>query len=182
MSKQLKHMMRAELETTFQKVDGGLLLNTQALDSEGQFAFRKAMHQRKLSYTVVKNSIAAQAFKGKGYKIDELNKVFTGPIGILYSEETASAVVSAKALTAWPEWKKIVKDKKIEIKGALLDGAVLNQKQAEQLKSAKGKKELQAELAGVLQAPIQKFAATLQEIYARLAYAVEAVKNKKEGK
>ena len=177
MSRDLKNFMRAELETSFQGVDGGVLLNTLMLDSEKTYAFRKDMHKLKLEYTVVKNAIATQAFKAKGYKADELKKIFAGPVGVLYSRDSASAIVSAKAFA---EWKKKSRDKVIEIKGALLDGEVLTAKQAEGLKSAKGRRELQAELAGVLQAPIQKMAATLNELVVRFAYAVDALKKKRE--
>lgn len=177
MSRELKNFMRAELETSFQGVDGGVLLNTLMLDSEKTYAFRKEMHKLKLEYTVVKNAIATQAFKAKGYKADDLKKVFAGPVGVLYSRDAASAIVSAKAFA---EWKRKTRDKVVEIRGALLDGEVLGAKAAEGLKSAKGRKELQADLANVLQAPIQKMAATLNELVVRFAYAVDAVKKKRE--
>lgn len=177
MSKELKSLMRQELEETFAKVDGGVLLNTLMLDSEKTYAFRKAMHQRKLKFTVVKNALACHAFKSKGYDLEALKKVFAGPVGILYSEDAASAVVSAKVLA---DWRKTTKDKAIEVKGALLDGQVLGAKDAEALKNAKGRRELQAELAGTLQAPISKFAATLNELVVRFAYAIDALAKKRE--
>jgi len=177
MSKQLKTMMREQLEARFEGVDGGVLINTQGLNSEKTYAFRKAMHARKLQYAVVKNAVAAHAFAEKGYKLTDLQKVFKGPVGFLYSTEEGSATISAKGLA---EWKRDAKDKIVEWKGGLIDGQVIvGAKDAEALKSAPGKQEARAMLAGALQAPIVKLAATLKELYARFAYAIHALEEKK---
>jgi large subunit ribosomal protein L10 len=175
MSKQLKTLMREALETKFEGVEGGVLINATALDSEKTYAFRKALHARKLKYTVVRNSIAARAFMGKGYKQNDLEKVLKGPVGIVYSKDEGGAVVAAKSVF---EWKKDTRDKLVEWKGAFVDGQVLGPKDAEALRNAPGKREVRAMLAGALQAPISKLAATLQEMYARFAYAIHALEEK----
>lgn len=179
MSKELKTMMREALDAKFEGVEGGILLNANGLNSEKTYAFRKAMHAQKLKYTVVKNAIAARAFMGKGYKQGDLDKVLKGPVGILYAKGEGAATLSAKALF---EWKKSQKDKLVEWKGAFVDGVVVGAKDAEALRNAPGKRELRAMLAGALQAPISKLAGTLQEIYARFAYAIHALEEKRGGK
>jgi len=179
MSKQLKTYLREALETRFDDIDGGVLINAQMLNSEATYNFRKAMHLRKLKYTVLRGAIAAHAFKAKGYDLKELQGVLRGPVGLLYSKEEGSAIKSAKALF---EWKKEAKDKLVEWKGALLDGSVVSAKDAEKLRDAKGKRELLAEIAGTIQAPAQKLASTIKEIYQKMAYAVDAVAKKKDGK
>ena len=176
MSKQLKTYMRQAFEAKFDGIDGGVLINAQGLNSEQTYAFRKAMHARKLKYTVLRNAIAARAFMGKGYKAAELDKVLRGPIGFLYSSDEGSATHAAKSVI---EWKRETRDKIIEWKGAIVDGQVLGAKDAEALRNAPGKKEVRAMLAGALQAPIVKYAATLKEIYARFAYAVHALEEKR---
>ena len=176
MSKQLKTLMREALEAKFVDVEGGVLINANGLNSEQTYAFRKAMHARKLRFTVVRNAIAARAFMGKGYKEAELDRVLKGPVGLVYSGDEGGAVIAAKSVF---EWKKETRDKLIEWKGALVDGQVLGPKDAEALRNAPGKREVRAMLAGALQAPIVKFAATLKEMYARFAYAIHALEEKK---
>lgn len=178
MSKQLKTLMRQALEAKFDGVDGGVLINAQGLDSERTYAFRKAMHARKLKYTVLRNAIAARALMGKGYKASELEKVLKGPIGLVYTTEEGSATLAARGVF---DWKKETRDKVVEWKGALVDGQVLGAKDAEALRNAPGKREVRAMLAGALQAPIVKYAATLKEIYARFAYAIHALEEKRGG-
>lgn len=178
MSKQLKTLMREAFEAKFEGVEGGVLINAQGLNSEQTYAFRKAMHARKLKYTVLRNAIAARALMGKGYKAAELDKVLKGPVGVVYSTDEGAATLAAKSVF---DWKKETRDKVVEWKGAFVDGQVLNAKDAEALRNAPGKREVRAMLAGALQAPIQKYAATLQEIYARFAYAVHALEEKRGG-
>jgi large subunit ribosomal protein L10 len=178
MSKQLKTLMREALETKFEGIDGGVLVNAQGLNSEQTYAFRKALHAKRLKYTMVRNAIAARALAGKGYKVADLEKVMTGPLGLVYSKDEGSAVLGAKVLF---DWKKETRDKVVEWKGAIVDGQVLGAKDAEALRNAPGKKEARAMVAGALQAPIVKLAATFKEMYARFAYAIHALEEKKGG-
>ncbi|MCW8139172.1 MAG: 50S ribosomal protein L10 [Planctomycetota bacterium] len=179
MSKQLKTLIREALEVKFEGVEGGVLINTQALNSEQTYAFRKALHARKLKYTVLRNAIAARTFVDKGYKQGELDKVLKGPVGLVYSRDEGGAILAAKTVF---EWKKDTRDKVVEWKGAFVDGQVLNAKDAEALRNAPGKQEVRAMLAGALQAPIVKLAATFKEMYARFAYAINALEEKRGGK
>lgn len=179
MSKILKSLMRDELTTLFADVDGGLLISAQGLNSEKTYAFRKAMHQRNVSYTIVKNSLARAAFKARGYKTGELEKVFKGPVGILYTEEEGSATSAARAVS---EWKVANKDKIIQYVGALLEGQVLGAKDAEQLKNAPTKDQARAQLLGIIQAPATQLLGTIREPHARVVYLLNALKEKMEGK
>lgn len=176
MSKQLKTLMREALEAKFEKVDGGVVINASLLNSEQTYAFRKAMHARKLRFTVVRNAIAARALMGKGYKQKDLEKIFKGPVGVVYTDADGGPTQAAKAVY---DWKKETRDKVVEWKGAFIDGQVLGPKDAEALRSAPGKQEVRAQLAGALQAPIVKLAATFKEMYARFAYAIHALEEKK---
>ncbi len=51
----------------------------------------------------------------------------------------------------------------------------------EAMRNAPGKREVRAQLAGALQAPIVKLAATFKEMYARFAYAIHALEEKQGG-
>lgn len=178
MSKQLKTLLREALETKFDGVEGGVIINANLLNSEKTYAFRKALHARKMKYTVLRNAIAARALVGRGYQAKDLEKVLKGPCGFVYSTEEGGPVNAAKSIF---DWKRDNRDKLVEWKGALVDGQVLGAKDAEALRNAPGKREVRAMLAGALQAPIVKLAATFKEMYARFAYAIHALEEKQGG-
>lgn len=177
MSKQLKTLMRKDLKQRFEAVDGGVLIRTQGLDSEKTYAFRKALNAKKLKYSVVKNSVATHALSQLGYKASELEKVFKGAVGVVYSRESGSALASAKALS---EWKRDTRDKTVEWVGAFMDGSVMGAKDAEALKDAPTRPEALAMLCGILQAPVTKLMATIREPAARVVYVMDARKRKLE--
>lgn len=177
MSKQLKSLMRKDLKRRFEAIDGGVLIRATALNSENTYAFRKALNQKKLKYTVVRNSIAMHALSKLGYKATDLQKVFKGAVGVVYSGESGSAMASAKAVS---DYKRDTRDKVIEWVGAFMDGAVMGAKDAEALKDAPTRPEALAMLCGILQAPVTKLMATIREPAARVVYVMDARKSKLE--
>lgn len=179
MSKQLKSMMRADFKRRLDGVDGAVLIRTQGLDSHKTYAFRKALNQKKLKYTLLRNAIATQALVELGYKAKELDKVLTGSVGMVYSRESGSAMASARAVS---EWKKESKDKVVEWVGAFMDGAVMGPTDAQALKDAPTRPQALAMLCGVLQAPVQQLLATIREPAVRVLYVMDARGRKLEGK
>ena len=176
-NKMLKASIRDELTDRFRSIDGGVFINVQALNSERTYLFRKALNDRKVKFQVVRNRLARDAFVGHGYVAAELDNVLKGPVGVLYTEEENSATTAAKFLA---EWKREVKDKLVEWKGAFLEGQVLGAKAAEQLKDAPSKNEARAMLLGTIQAPIVQLLRTIREPEARIIYVLNAMREKRE--
>jgi large subunit ribosomal protein L10 len=175
MAKQLKNLMRGELERRFQKVDGGVVVAYRGLDSEKIYDFRKKLREKGARFHVVKNSLALRAFQTLGYEEAKLTKLFDGPVGIVYGEH--GAVAAAKALSTW---KRESKDKFVEVKGGFLEGDVLDASGIKALESMPSREQLLGMVAGAFQAPMQAFAHRLNECVAKFAYAVNAVKEQKE--
>ena len=72
------------------------------------------------------------------------------------------------------------RDKLVNVKGGFFEGAVLDPAAVKAYKDLPSREQLLAILAGTLQAPISAFANRLHECMAKFAYAVNAVKEKKE--
>lgn len=177
MSRVLKAYMRGEIAAKFDGVDGGLLVTAQGLDSEKTYAFRSALQSRNLRYTVLRNSLARQAFTAMGYDADELRTVLKGPVGVVYTTEDGSAALAAKAVA---DWKKENKDKLVILAGGLLDGEVVSAKDAKTLKDMPTKDDARAMLLGTLQAGATKLLGTIREPIQGLACVLQNYHDKKE--
>jgi len=159
MSKMMKGMIRDHYTARFKDVDGGVFITTQGMDSEKTYAFRAALHGRNLKYTVVHNAMARQAFRGFGYTDAQLDKVLKGPVGLVGGRDEGSAQLAAKVIE---EGKRDTKDKTVEWVGAYVDGSVMGAKVAMALKDAPTKDVARGMLAGVLQAGVTRFMATVR--------------------
>lgn len=178
MSKMMKGMIRDHYTARFNGVDGGVFITTQGMDSEKTYAFRAALHGRSLKYTILRSAMARQAFREWGYTDAQLDKVLKGPVGLVYSKEEGSAQLAAKVID---EWKRDTKDKTVEWVGAYMDGSVMDANEAKALKDAPTKEVARGMLAGVLQAGVTQFMATVREPAMRLLYGLKAKADKMEG-
>jgi large subunit ribosomal protein L10 len=178
MSKLMKGMMRKETRDRFEAVDGGIFISTQGLDSEKTYDLRASLNAKGVKYTVVRNAFVRHAFKEMGYKEGAtLDKVLSGPVGLVYTGEENSAPSAARVID---EWKRNNKDKIVQWRGAFMDGEVLGPTEAQQLKDAPTKEQARAQLLGAIQAPITQLLATVREPYARVVYLLNAWKDKRE--
>lgn len=177
MSKLLKSIMREEVRTQLEGVDGGVIVSAQGLDSEKTYSFRSAMHGQGIKYTIIRNAFARDAFISFGYDAKETAALLKGPLAVVYTDEENSAPTSAKALS---EWKKANKDKIILIKGGFMDGEIFGAKRAAGLKDLPTKDGARAMLLGIIQAPVTQLLATIREPHARVVYLLNSWKDKRE--
>ena len=116
-------------------------------------ALRTELRKSEAEYRVIKNRYAKIAMKdlGKGGAEEQM----VGPTAVALAKGEDSNIV-AKALFA------AIKDgAPMQVKGALVDGELMNAEQIEALSKLPTKLELIASLMGTMKAPIQKLAATL---------------------
>jgi large subunit ribosomal protein L10 len=178
-AKQLKTLIRTELTNRFKPIDGGIVVNFERLSSDQTAELRAKLHAKGVKLHIVKNSLAKRAFADLGYDTKKLDKIFSGPAAVIYAKDKATgAVGAAKALL---DWKTATKDKTLlAVKGGFLEGSVIDAAGVKALADMPSRKQLLAMVAGAFQAPIAAFAGTLKESMAKFAYAVEAVRAKKE--
>ena len=174
----LKSFMRSELEQRFKAIDGGVVVAIRGLNSEKTYDLRAKLQGKGVKLHCVKNAVAVRAFKAMGYEEAKLLKVFEGPVGIIYSKAGGAGVVGAvKALNAW---KDANKDAPLAVKGGFMEGAVIDAAGVKVLQDLPSRDQLLAMVAGAFQAPIGAVANRLHECMAKFAYAIDAVKDKKE--
>jgi large subunit ribosomal protein L10 len=180
MSKELKQLLRTEVERRFKDVDGGVIVGYRGLNSEKIYDFRAKLRAKGARFQVVKNATTIRAFKTLGYDEAKIGKLFDGPVGIVYSLPGPGSAGTIGAIKALKEWKTASKDKLVEVKGAFLEKSVIDPAGVSALEKLPGRQELLGMVAGAFQAPVSAFANRLNECVAKLAYAINAVKEKKE--
>ena len=121
---------------------------------------------------VVKNTLARRAVEGTDFEC--LTAVLTGPLVLGISLEDPGAV------------GRVIKDfakenDKLVVKAIAVGGTLYGAKDIERLASLPTKEQALAMLAGTLLAPVTKLAATLAEPAAKVARAVKAVADSKQG-
>ena len=129
---------------------------------------RGRLRKEGATYKIVKNTLAIKALDGSvGEKGEAL---FTGPVGIAYAPDPASA---AKIVTEYAKGNE-----KFTIVGALMGTTVLDQKGVGALATLPTLDEIRATLLGLLNAPATKVAGVLQAPAGQLARVFSAYANK----
>jgi len=172
MPKKLNALLKKELTKKLETVPSGVLVNYQGLPSEETYALRKELRSKKVKMTVVKNTIAAVAWKELGaHGADALPK---GPLAVCYGDDP---VIVASTLV---EYKKKNKKTKLEIKGGVLDKRVIPASEVAKLAALPGKQQLLTQVVSTLAAPMRGMAMATAGILRKLLYGLKAVQEKKE--
>lgn len=143
----------AALREEFAGYDGYIFTDYRGMTVQQITNIRKSLRKDDAAYRVVKNRYAKIALKNldKGGAEDQM----VGPTAVaLVKGDTANVV--AKVLFG------AAKDGvNVQVKGALLNGELLDAAQIEEISKLPTKLELIASLMGTMKAPVQKLAATL---------------------
>jgi len=118
---------------------------------------------------VVKNTLTRRAVQGTGYAV--LDEQLIGPLALAAS---ADPVAVAKVLR---EFSK--SNEQLVIKAGAMGGKLMSTADIEALAKLPGRDELLAMLMGTMQAPMQKFVQTLNEVPARFVRTLAAVRDSK---
>ena len=135
---------------------------------------RARLRTEKITYKVMKNTLVARAFQARP-NVKGLDKYLSGPTAVAIS--ASDEIAPARIIT---EFSKKQKNNLPRFKAVVLGDILFDDKQIEKLSKLPGRRELLSMLASALNAPLVKFAGTLQALVTQVAYAVNAVKEKKE--
>jgi large subunit ribosomal protein L10 len=119
---------------------------------------------------VLKNTLARRAVEGTPFA--GLSQHMKGPLVYGISPD---AVATAKVLN---EFAKA--NEKLVIRAGAMENAVISAKEVTALASLPSRDELLAKLLGTMQAPIAKFARTLNEVPSRFVRTLAAVRDKRQ--
>lgn len=115
MSKPVKHMMRKELAARFAGVTSLAVVDFTGLDAYQTYSMRGRLNDKDIQITVVKNSIARQAFQEAG--LESASDLLDGPCAVAWGSDSVVTVVR--------ELLDIGKEApNLEVKGALLEGEI----------------------------------------------------------
>lgn len=119
---------------------------------------------------VVKNTLARRALKDSDFEC--LDQHFVGPLALAASEDP---VAVAKVLSRFQKDNEV-----FAIKVGAMSGNVLSCDEIQALAKLPGRDELLAILVGTMQAPVQKFVQTLNEVPSRFVRTLAAVRDAKD--
>lgn len=133
----------------------GVLVKYEGITVDQDTKLRKALREAGVEYTVVKNTLIGKACDEAGF--EDLKPQLEGMNAIAISAE--DPIAPAKILKEYAE-----KIETFEIRGGILDGAVVDAATVNELASIPPKEVLIAKLLGSMQSPLYKFAYVLQAI------------------
>ena len=141
------------------------------LSVEAMTGLRANARQNGVYLRVIKNTLARRAVEGTDFEC--MREGLTGPLVLAFSQEDPGAAA------------RVIKDfakgnDKLVVKLVSIGGKLLEPGDIETLAKMPTYEEAISQLMSVMQAPIQKLAATLNEVPGKLVRTLAAIKDAKE--
>jgi large subunit ribosomal protein L10 len=131
---------------------------------------RKLAREGKVYVRIVRNTLARLAVTGTDFECAQA--AFKGPTLLAFSLEDPGA-----AARIFKDFAK--SHENFEVKALAVGGQLLGAEQIDRLANLPTREQALGMLAGILQAPVAKFARTLNEVPSGIARAIAAVKDQK---
>lgn len=171
LNKEEKKQTVSELQAKFEKAKGVVFTDYRGLNVEEITGLRTILRSAELEYQVVKNTLAKIA--AEGTPIEAAKESFSGPVGIAIGYDDPVLLVK-KVL------EFIKASKKLEVKGGVIEGSICSPEQIQSISKLPSREVQLAMLVGAMQSPLSKLAGLLNSTITQFAYALEAVKSKKD--
>ena len=171
MSKLVKEYMTQELRRRYGSLDSAVWVEFIGCDGITTNQFRRSLREKQIRLEVVRNRIFRRAV-AEG-PLAPLAERMAGPSAILTGGE--SVVDIAKALEEW-----LPKIEGLKLKGAVLEGELLDEQTVQRLSKMPTKKELQARIAGCIASPAARVAGAIASGGSRVAACVKTLIEKLE--
>lgn len=158
------------VSAVMQDSQAAIVAEYRGMSVEEMSRFRRDAHDNGVYLKVIKNTLLKRAAEGSAFEC--LNDHFVGPLVFAASEDP---VAVAKVLD------KFQKDvDALEIKAGAMSGNLLSESDITALAKLPSREELLAKLMGTMQAPVAKFAQTLNEVPGKFVRTLAAVRDAKE--
>jgi large subunit ribosomal protein L10 len=165
-----KKAVVAEISAQLAKAKAVVVAEYRGLEVGHMTELRAKARKSGVYLRVLKNTLARRAVEGTPFA--GLSQHLKGPLVYGISPD---AVATAKVLN---EFAKA--NEKFVIRAGSMENAVISAKEVTALASLPSRDELLARLLGTMQAPIAKFARTLNEVPARFVRTLAAVRDKQQ--
>jgi len=166
-----KKLMVKEITSRLASAKTLIVTRYKGLSAQDINELRKEIKRATGEYLVVKDSIAKKALKDSAN--DVIIEFIQGEVGIVVYKSDSSAI--SKMLVKFSK-----EHEPLKICGGFSDGTVLSYKDIIAIAALPSREALLTRLAVVLNSPIQGLAVSLNGIICKFAYALNAVKEKKE--
>ena len=169
-SKEAKKQVVSEVKDDLQKAQSAIVTDYRGLNVDEITQLRRALRAENVKYVVIKNTLASIAAHELGY--EALDTYLEGPTAIAYGFE--DAVAPAKVLSKFAKTYE-----KLEIKGGLLDGYLIDPARVKALADLPSREVLLGQVAGALASPMTGFAGAAQGILRKFVGTLDAVREQR---
>ncbi len=174
MSKPVKNMIVDMYKQRFGEINEAMLIDIRGIAANPNNELRTGLADKGIRITVLKNTLAHRAFTDTG--LEPLTDLVEGPSALVYStNEDVSVVQIAREMLDW-----VKKVKELELKGAVLDGAVFGPDQIKQLSDFPTKEEALAEVVQLILSPASQMVSTVTGGGSQAVALVDAIREKLE--
>ena len=172
MARPEKEAAVSEIQEKFSKSQSVILADYRGLNVTEVTELRKQLREAGVEYKVVKNTLTSRA--AKAANIDGLDQLLSGPTALAFGFN--DVVVPAKILADFAKAHK-----KLELKGGILEGKVIDLDAVKELANLPSREALLGQVAGLLQSPMRGLVTVLSGPLRNAAYALEAIRKQKAG-
>ncbi|NLW55357.1 MAG: 50S ribosomal protein L10 [Firmicutes bacterium] len=172
MARPEKEAMVAEVHEKLTKSQSVVLVDFRGLTVQEATELRKNLRSAGVELKVVKNTLTRLA--AQKAELTELQPYLEGPTALAFGYE--DPVAPAKILAEFAR-----DHKKLELKGGVLEGRVIDQAEVKALAELPSREVLLGQLAGLLQAPVRNLVNVLSAPIRNTVYVLEAIRQKQAG-
>lgn len=166
MSKKVKEMMIKELADRYESVDSALVVNPLGIDGTTSNEMRGDLRSKSIRMEVIRNSLARKAFADTSLSV--LAEVLDQSCALITGGD--SIVDVAKHVK---DWSKKVPE--FQIRGAVVEGSVLDAQQALKLADMPNRQELQGQVVQIINSPGASLAGAIASPGGRIAGCIKTL-------
>ena len=134
---------------------------------------RKKLREKEFNFHVIKNTLLTIALSEVGVQESDTSDLLSGPTGVVWCKD--DPVTPAKILADFGR-----EFEALELKGALVDGQVLNQNDVVALSKLPTKDQIMGQIVGCINGPMVKLAQCFNGLNTKIAGLLSAYKDKLE--